>query len=171
MNPKAQGLQQLDLWVPGDPLTKGNHRLKYPEDKDRRIHWDGSWVNEQPQIVDHNAGSLLVWESKIQCAYWDKYDDVIDDLLWPGDAAIWLQLDFEFEAAGRQGSAAQRKWLRAWPARRDIDKLSRAVLDALSRIAYQDDQQVTNLSATKRWSLRAGVTIKGGRIIQKEEAA
>lgn len=34
----------------------------------------------------------------------------------------------------------------------DIDKLIRAVLDALTGEAYADDQQVIYLTATKRWS-------------------
>ena len=33
----------------------------------------------------------------------------------------------------------------------DIDKLSRALLDSLSGVAYDDDDQVVNLSAAKRY--------------------
>jgi len=44
----------------------------------------------------------------------------------------------------------------------DLDKLSRAVLDALTGILYVDDRQVDALSATKAWAGSlplAGVTI------------
>ena len=37
------------------------------------------------------------------------------------------------------------------PGKPDVDKLCRAVLDALSGILYHDDAQVVSLSATKRY--------------------
>lgn len=43
--------------------------------------------------------------------------------------------------------------------RPDIDKLSRAVLDALTHIVFKDDSQVTSLSAVKRWGDPPGVRI------------
>ena len=43
--------------------------------------------------------------------------------------------------------------------RPDLDKLCRAVLDALTGIAYKDDQQVVSLFATKSYGERAGVFI------------
>jgi crossover junction endodeoxyribonuclease RusA len=43
--------------------------------------------------------------------------------------------------------------------RPDVDKLSRAILDALTGIAYQDDSQVVTLAATKTWGDSDGVEI------------
>ena len=43
--------------------------------------------------------------------------------------------------------------------RPDVDKLSRAVLDALTGIAWQDDSQVISLTATKRWGDASGVLV------------
>ena len=44
----------------------------------------------------------------------------------------------------------------AWPDRRpDIDKLSRAVLDALTMVVYRDDGQVVMLDVTKRYCLES----------------
>lgn len=43
--------------------------------------------------------------------------------------------------------------------RPDVDKLSRAILDALTGIAYVDDSQVVSLDAIKVWGPKAGVKI------------
>lgn len=50
--------------------------------------------------------------------------------------------------------------------RPDIDKLSRAVLDGLTGVAYEDDEQVVKLQATKEYGDTEGVTI---RIVDKEK--
>lgn len=43
--------------------------------------------------------------------------------------------------------------------RPDVDKLSRAILDALTGIAYRDDSQVVSLAASKQWGESDGVEI------------
>ena len=43
--------------------------------------------------------------------------------------------------------------------RPDIDKLVRAVLDALTGIAYEDDSQVVKLDVSKAYGLQPGVTV------------
>ena len=50
--------------------------------------------------------------------------------------------------------------------RPDIDKLSRAVLDGLTGVAYEDDEQVVKLIAVKEYGNVEGVTI---RITDKEQ--
>jgi crossover junction endodeoxyribonuclease RusA len=50
--------------------------------------------------------------------------------------------------------------------RPDIDKLCRAVLDGLTGVAYEDDEQVTKLIAVKEYGETEGVTI---RITDKEK--
>jgi Holliday junction resolvase RusA-like endonuclease len=42
----------------------------------------------------------------------------------------------------------------------DLDKLVRAVLDALTAIAYRDDSQVTAITARKQYGERMGLEIK-----------
>ena len=44
--------------------------------------------------------------------------------------------------------------------RPDIDKLSRAVLDGLTGVAYEDDEQVVKLFAEKRYGENVGVWIR-----------
>ena len=48
--------------------------------------------------------------------------------------------------------------------RPDVDKLSRAVLDALSGVAFADDGQVAGLIAYKLFSVRAGVDVELRRL-------
>lgn len=50
----------------------------------------------------------------------------------------------------------------------DIDKLCRAVLDALAGIAYLDDRQVRDLIGSKAYGERAGVAVT---IVELEPAA
>ena len=50
--------------------------------------------------------------------------------------------------------------------RPDIDKLIRAVLDGLTDVAYDDDGQVTKITAIKEYGNVEGVTI---RVIDKEK--
>jgi len=44
--------------------------------------------------------------------------------------------------------------------RPDLDKLIRAVLDGLTDVAYEDDQQVTAITATKVYGENQGVWIR-----------
>ena len=56
--------------------------------------------------------------------------------------------------------------------RRDIDKLARAALDAMSKIVYLDDEQVDDLHVRKLVSDRAsdyGVTIRVSRILEEHD--
>ena len=56
----------------------------------------------------------------------------------------------------------------------DLDKLARAVLDALTGIAWVDDAQVTDLVAAKRFSPRpdqAGVHVRVDHRPQRRDAA
>lgn len=46
-----------------------------------------------------------------------------------------------------------------YPPRPDVDKLSRAVLDALTGIVYEDDAQVVELIACKQYGDRPGADI------------
>lgn len=51
-------------------------------------------------------------------------------------------------------STSRRAQLKSWLSdiRPDVDKLARAVLDALTGVAYHDDAQVADLHVTKRWA-------------------
>lgn len=66
------------------------------------------------------------------------------------DRAISVRLDFYLT---RPASAPRRVWA---PIRKpDLDKLVRAVLDALTGIAWVDDSQVVSIQTTKRFATPA----------------
>ncbi len=53
----------------------------------------------------------------------------------------------------------------AWKGRLDLDKLSRAIFDAMTGHAYDDDGRIAELHAYKRWGETEGVKI----IIEDED--
>ena len=53
--------------------------------------------------------------------------------------------------------------------RPDLDKLVRAVLDALTGVAYEDDSQVVRLSAAKQYGPRPGVFISLRAFVEPDD--
>ncbi len=47
---------------------------------------------------------------------------------------------------------------------RDLDNLSKSVLDGMNKIVYHDDRQITRLHLSKRVSSKPGITVKVERI-------
>ncbi len=60
-----------------------------------------------------------------------------------------LHIDLDFKLPKPK---AEPKRKRTWPSRRpDLDKLIRAILDALTGIVFRDDSQVIGIYAAKDW--------------------
>jgi crossover junction endodeoxyribonuclease RusA len=80
-------------------------------------------------------------------------------------AAVGVDLDFVLPPLTSQGKKHRR-----WPSvRPDVDKLTRAILDALTGVAYVDDGQVVATTQTKRYGDdrpdgRVGVTVTVYRV-------
>lgn len=72
----------------------------------------------------------------------------------PLDGPIAVGLVFRLpRPAGHFGKRGLRPTAPAWPARRpDLDKLIRAVLDALTGICWRDDSRVVEIRATKGYA-------------------
>ncbi len=58
--------------------------------------------------------------------------------------AVHVEAVFEFPKPKRPAND--------FPARNDVDKLLRSALDALTHVAWNDDQQVVSVVASKRWA-------------------
>lgn len=56
----------------------------------------------------------------------------------------------------------------AVPPRRDVDKLARSILDALTGVVYEDDGQVSELRVSKAWCGQGGAEAACARIIVSE---
>lgn len=121
----------------GDPVTQGSKRL-------------GTNQRTGNAVVIEMAGQRLKnWRAYI---HHDAQQAIPEPLTGP----VCLTLVF---CLRRPRSARKAEH---WPATRpDIDKLQRAVLDALTGVAYRDDGQVAMIIAEKAWRAdgRTGVSV------------
>jgi crossover junction endodeoxyribonuclease RusA len=92
------------------------------------------------RAVHRNAAKLMEWRNTIASRYQGDIHS----------GPMSIQLDFIL--------IKPRTSVRTYP-RLDIDKLIRAVLDALTGHAYKDDSQVISVIATKAFGPTAGVKI------------
>lgn len=113
-----------------------------------------------PQGSKRHVGNGRMIESSKTVGPWrERVALAVHGLGWPLLAgAVSVQLQFVLP---RPTSTPKR---RTPPAikRPDVDKLARAILDAITGIAFVDDSQVTNLHATKRL---AGIGEHAGVVI------
>lgn len=99
-----------------------------------------------------SSPSLKPWRTDCKmCALQSRPSD------WTLDQPIRISVDFRFK---RPKSHCNRSGVRSnaprFPQTRsvgDVDKLSRALLDSLTEVAYNDDSQVVSLNATKSYCL------------------
>lgn len=123
------------VWVPGNPVSQGSKRLL------------------QGRIVESSSKTLRPWRRAISQAC---RTDV--QLGGPLSVRLLFVIRPPLRARDKHGNL-RPGWL--WHDRRpDIDKLSRAVLDALTDAGvYSDDAQVVLLTVGKMWGIDSGVQI------------
>ena len=119
-----------ELFVPGQPVTQGS---KAPG-----------------RLREVNGTKLRIWREaigwRVKAAGWHR------DLI---HGPVRLELRFVLPVIA---SASDRYW--AWSHRSgDLDKLIRAVGDALTGLAYTDDSRVVQLQASKVHGTTPGVHI------------
>lgn len=80
----------------------------------------------------------------------------------PTGKAVYVRVAFTFvrPKSHRTGKGAIRSGAPDFPGKPDIDKLCRAVLDALTGVVYVDDAQVVWLEATKHYAETPGTVIE-----------
>ena len=124
------------FFVSGLPISQGSMR---------------AWVVGGKAFTVHaKSEKLAVWRNQIADAVRGK---TIPDS-WLLGAAI--QIDIKFILP--RPKTLPRKIV--YPVKRpDLDKLIRAVFDALSKKVYQDDSQVVKLTARKSYGITPGVSI------------
>lgn len=125
------------FFVPGRPVSQGSKTVVFSsEGRPRVIDGRGSRPRELAAWRDAVAQSAFVW---------------VRGRLLEGPVAV--DCAFFLPRPRRQRTPLD------WPTQRasgDVDKLARAVLDALSGVAFADDVQVVELRATKQWAGAAG---------------
>jgi crossover junction endodeoxyribonuclease RusA len=80
----------------------------------------------------------------------------------PTGKAVYVRVAFTFARpkSHHTGKGAIRSGAPDFPGKPDIDKLCRAVLDALTGVVYGDDAQVVRLEATKDYGDTPGTAIE-----------
>lgn len=94
-------------------------------------------------LVEASKG-LKPWRSVVALCAKEAMLDVQDMSLIEG--AVSVELLFQFVP----GKTVKRKHMTTKP---DVDKLSRAILDALTGVVWKDDSQVVELRARKTYGL------------------
>jgi crossover junction endodeoxyribonuclease RusA len=130
----TEWLVQLD--VAGEPKTQGSKRAFIVAGKDGRAH---------ANIVDDKSAPLKTWRTAIATEARNEMDGRAPI---PAGRPVELRVTFYL----RKPLSAP-KTRRTWPvgARSgDVDKLLRAVFDALRGVAYTDDSQVVLVSQLRK---------------------
>ncbi len=122
------------FFVAGEPVTKGSIRAFVPR----------GWT--RPVLTSTGGKELKAWESNVS---WTAKQEGVKPL--PG--AVSLTLTFELP---RPKSLPKK--VAAHTKKPDIDKLARAVCDALTGIAYADDSQIVSLTVSKRYATDGAVS-------------
>jgi len=115
--------EAVEIWVPGIARPKGSFKFVRGRARPSSKHVEG-WQSEVSMLA------------RIQ---WDG-----DPL--PAPSAFGIASNFSVLA-----SAKRAKWHPFSPSRGDIDKLARAICDALTGIVYEDDRQIVDLSCSLRY--------------------
>lgn len=145
----------LSLFVPGSPRSKGSFRpIKTP---------DGRVFMKQPAASKDWEGAVRDLASRRMPA------DAPGDLCTPAR----VRVDFFFLrpkkhfGTGRNAAKLKRSAPEYYHAQTpDVDKLARAILDALTGIVYDDDCRVAELIVRKVWGVeRTGALVTVERLL------
>ncbi|HWM53458.1 MAG TPA: RusA family crossover junction endodeoxyribonuclease [Thermoplasmata archaeon] len=123
------------------------HGLPIPQGSQR------SWLVNGKPVITSSAKGLASWRRLVA----DVAQRFAPEQPWEGPVEI--SLDFGIP---KPKSAPKTK--RVWPDKRpDVDKLCRAVFDALTYVIFADDSQVIKLEATKDYGA-PGVAVEIRRV-------
>ena len=124
------------------------HGLPAPQGSTR------AFVVKGKPIITSTAKGLSAWRRLVA----DVAQDFAPEQPWQGPVGI----DLHF---GLPQPKSAPKTRRVWPDKRpDLDKLTRAVLDALTYVVFADDSQVVEIRATKDYGA-PGVAVEVHRIM------
>lgn len=116
-----------------------------------------AWVLHGKPVITSSAKGLTTWRRLVA----DVAQNHAPREPWEGPLGIELHFGLP-----KPKSAPKRK--RVWPDKRpDLDKLTRAVLDALTYVVFSDDSQVIEIQASKDYGA-PGVAVEIRRIAESE---
>lgn len=128
-----------DVLIPGRPEAKGSMR-----------------VGRNGQIFSSNP-RLKAWAQQAALAVAEQRAGAE---LEAGPVSLVCEFRFARPASHFTKTGNLRKQAPQAPGRPDLDKLVRALLDALTGVAFKDDSQVVDLDAAKRYSDPPGVLVR-----------
>lgn len=98
--------------------------------------------------ITHDNAATKEWRRRVR----DRAETALEGRpVLTGAVAIRLEIAFA-RPSTHFGKRGLRSTARPYPSvRPDLDKLERAVLDALTGVAYRDDGQVVQISASKKY--------------------
>jgi Holliday junction resolvase RusA-like endonuclease len=128
--------------------------LPVPQGSKNAIHRGGRTL-----IVERGRAQLGPWRAQVAAS-------AIAALAEPIVGPVTVELHFRLlrpkahYRTGRHAGELREDAPGYVSTRPDVDKLARAVLDALTGVAFADDGQVAGLVAYKLFSVRAGVDVE-----------
>lgn len=134
MTPRAVPRRSFSCFVRGIPAPKGS--------KNAFI------TGGHAVVVDKNSKALRSWEAAVRGVLQDKWEGP------PIEGPISIDLNFRLLKPPSVSKKRARPTVRP-----DLDKLVRAVLDALTGIAFRDDAQVVSIAARKFYDAESGVQV------------
>lgn len=122
------------IFVPGIPISQGSKRVFMTRPKEG---------TSRPVLVDHGGKNLKVWKASVaQEAMAQRARDGVKG--WFNGEALSCTIEFYLLPP----KTNKRKFPSVRP---DLDKLARAVGDALTNVIYRDDSQVVTQLRIKRY--------------------
>ncbi len=117
-----------------------------------------AWVLHGKPVITSSAKGLATWRRLVA----DVAQNHAPREPWEGPVGIELHFGLP-----KPKSAPKRR--RVWPDKRpDLDKLTRAVLDALTYVVFADDSQVIDIRASKDYGA-PGVVVEIHRIVDQPD--
>ena len=154
---QVQGRRQLPAsggFRTEGPIAFQVHGLPIPQGSTR------SWLVNGKPVITSTAKGLSSWRRLVA----DVAQRFAPDEPWEGPVGIDLHFGLP-----KPKSAPKKR--RVWPDKRpDLDKLTRAVLDALTYVVYADDSQVVEIRATKDYGA-PGVAVEIHRIAELDASS
>lgn len=140
------GDDMITFFVPGVPVPKGSAK---------------AYVNKhtgRAQVMQDNREKQKPWSSAITMTAMER---VVKGTLAPVrvDLAFSMPRPRSHYGTGKNSSAVKLSAPLWHVSKPDLDKLVRCVLDALTGVAWYDDSQVVEVSASKYYRDQPGVLI------------
>ena len=148
---QRQLLPSCEIKVLGRPIPRGSTKAVTNKHTGRAM------------IVDQSSESLKTWMQDVRgnaLNEWIKVRSRYTDGPFKIKILFVLNRPKNHYGTGRNSDTIKPSSPTYPIVRPDIDKLSRAILDALTKVVYQDDSQVIELHVRKVYGWPEGVTIK-----------